>query len=73
MGDTETFWQKNKERLWAVGLLVFGAFGGNVDRLYSNLPDVYGVAQLKADVKALDVRVSTLEGNPDVKVTRPEK
>lgn len=80
-----TFYMKYKEKIWAVALLVIGLFGGNVDRIVSALPDVYGIEAVKTKVVEIDGRVKVLEGakpatppvvvnnEPDVKVEKPLK
>lgn len=57
-----SFWKLNKNAIWAVVLLVFGAAGGNVDRLYEQLPDVYGVSKLTTRVEAIEGKLEKLDG-----------
>lgn len=49
------WWAKNKNRIYGVGLLIFGALGGNIDRIDEFLP--------KSDVPAIEARLDAAETN----------
>lgn len=59
--ETVVHWKDIKNYVWGAVLVLFGAAGGNVDRLYEQLPDVYGTANLKTEVKTLETKVENLE------------
>lgn len=55
-----SFWLANKNTVWALVLVVFGVAGGNVDRLYESLPDVYGVSTIKEDLNVIDSKLKNI-------------
>jgi len=54
-------WKDVKNYAWAAILVLFGAAGGNVDRLYEQLPDVYGVSKLTQRVEAVESKLEVVD------------
>ena len=60
-----TFWEKHKNKIWGIVLVVLGAFGANVDR-FANLfplpPEVNNrIESVEARVERLELKVKKLE------------
>lgn len=54
-------WKDVKNYVWGAVLVLFGAAGGNVDRLYEQLPDVYGVDKLNQRVNAVEEKLKVVD------------
>ena len=71
--EAVTWWTKHKLKVYAAFLVIFGALGGNVDRvneiatdlgLFANEEIQERLTVVEEDLKSLKTRVDALDGSP---------